>query len=207
MILEENSPLSRALEDKRLPETLFRTLSAENHGTTHKCVTPFLSCLLIFRFLFWELLLVQFYLHNFLAKFEDNNVFKHEDGKIMEINVWIAAQVVFTFLRSASKAVSATELWVQPAPAPRHCVRFPKHFFFSPAIQNYISPLSDSVCSIMQRRSSWKSVSDGGVRARLASGPLQHAGCGLGLGGRQERGRAWTKDQRPRSTETWRAES
>uniref|UniRef100_A0A3B3DWN8 Inactive dipeptidyl peptidase 10-like n=1 Tax=Oryzias melastigma TaxID=30732 RepID=A0A3B3DWN8_ORYME len=31
VILEENSPLSRALEDKRLPETLFRTLSAENH--------------------------------------------------------------------------------------------------------------------------------------------------------------------------------
>uniref|UniRef100_H2ML62 Inactive dipeptidyl peptidase 10-like n=1 Tax=Oryzias latipes TaxID=8090 RepID=H2ML62_ORYLA len=31
VILEDNSPLSRALENKRLPETLFRTLSAENH--------------------------------------------------------------------------------------------------------------------------------------------------------------------------------
>uniref|UniRef100_A0A3Q4GUF7 Inactive dipeptidyl peptidase 10-like n=1 Tax=Neolamprologus brichardi TaxID=32507 RepID=A0A3Q4GUF7_NEOBR len=31
VVLEENSRLSKALEDKRLPETLFRTLSADNH--------------------------------------------------------------------------------------------------------------------------------------------------------------------------------
>lgn len=34
VVLEDNSRLSKALEDKRLPETLFRTLSADNHGTT-----------------------------------------------------------------------------------------------------------------------------------------------------------------------------
>lgn len=33
VVLEDNSRLSKALEDKRLPETLFRTLSADNHGT------------------------------------------------------------------------------------------------------------------------------------------------------------------------------
>ncbi|XP_045912490.1 inactive dipeptidyl peptidase 10 isoform X4 [Micropterus dolomieu] len=32
VLLEDNSPLSKALEDKRLPETLFRTLPADNHG-------------------------------------------------------------------------------------------------------------------------------------------------------------------------------
>uniref|UniRef100_A0A3Q3XAT7 Inactive dipeptidyl peptidase 10-like n=1 Tax=Mola mola TaxID=94237 RepID=A0A3Q3XAT7_MOLML len=31
VVLEDNSPLSKALEDKRLPETLFRTLPADNH--------------------------------------------------------------------------------------------------------------------------------------------------------------------------------
>lgn len=36
VVLEDNSPLSKALEDKRLPETLFRTLPAENHGTTKR---------------------------------------------------------------------------------------------------------------------------------------------------------------------------
>lgn len=32
VLLEDNSPLSRALEDKRLPDTLFRTLPSDNHG-------------------------------------------------------------------------------------------------------------------------------------------------------------------------------
>uniref|UniRef100_A0A672JJJ0 Dipeptidyl-peptidase 6b n=1 Tax=Salarias fasciatus TaxID=181472 RepID=A0A672JJJ0_SALFA len=36
VLLEDNSPLSKALEDKRLPETLFRTLPADNHGETNK---------------------------------------------------------------------------------------------------------------------------------------------------------------------------
>lgn len=34
VILEDNSPLSKALEEKKLPETLFRTVQADNHGTT-----------------------------------------------------------------------------------------------------------------------------------------------------------------------------
>lgn len=34
VVLEDNNPLSKALEDKRLPENLFRTLPADNHGTT-----------------------------------------------------------------------------------------------------------------------------------------------------------------------------
>ncbi|KAF3861091.1 hypothetical protein F7725_001346, partial [Dissostichus mawsoni] len=33
VVLEDNGPLSSALQDKRLPETLFRTVSAEHHGT------------------------------------------------------------------------------------------------------------------------------------------------------------------------------
>uniref|UniRef100_A0A8C6M9K5 Dipeptidyl-peptidase 10 (Non-functional) n=1 Tax=Nothobranchius furzeri TaxID=105023 RepID=A0A8C6M9K5_NOTFU len=33
VIMEDNSPLAKALEDKRLPETLFRTVQADNHGT------------------------------------------------------------------------------------------------------------------------------------------------------------------------------
>ncbi|XP_023812591.2 inactive dipeptidyl peptidase 10 [Oryzias latipes] len=40
VILEDNSPLSRALENKRLPETLFRTLSAENHDLHLKLSLP-----------------------------------------------------------------------------------------------------------------------------------------------------------------------
>uniref|UniRef100_A0A8C9ZZC0 Dipeptidyl-peptidase 10 (Non-functional) n=1 Tax=Sander lucioperca TaxID=283035 RepID=A0A8C9ZZC0_SANLU len=41
VVLEDNSPLSKALEDKRLPETLFRTLPADNHGTTNKPLAIF----------------------------------------------------------------------------------------------------------------------------------------------------------------------
>lgn len=33
VVLEDNNPLSKALEDKRLPENLFRTLLEDNHGT------------------------------------------------------------------------------------------------------------------------------------------------------------------------------
>lgn len=33
VILEDNNPLSEALEDKRLPESLFKTVQADNHGT------------------------------------------------------------------------------------------------------------------------------------------------------------------------------
>ncbi|XP_060931104.1 inactive dipeptidyl peptidase 10 [Limanda limanda] len=40
VVLEDNSPLSRALEDKRLPETLFRTLPAENHDLHLKLSLP-----------------------------------------------------------------------------------------------------------------------------------------------------------------------
>ncbi|KAM6925539.1 inactive dipeptidyl peptidase 10 [Xenentodon cancila] len=40
VILEDNSPLSKALEDKRLPETLFRTLSADNHDLHLKLSLP-----------------------------------------------------------------------------------------------------------------------------------------------------------------------
>lgn len=39
--MEDNSPLSKALEDKRLPETLFRMLPADNHGTAKKPVAIF----------------------------------------------------------------------------------------------------------------------------------------------------------------------
>ncbi|XP_040009621.1 inactive dipeptidyl peptidase 10 isoform X1 [Xiphias gladius] len=39
-VLEDNSPLSKALEDKRLPETLFRTLPADNHDLHLKLSLP-----------------------------------------------------------------------------------------------------------------------------------------------------------------------
>lgn len=42
VVLEDNSPLSSSLEDKNLPETLFRTLSAENHGTTNRPLSEIL---------------------------------------------------------------------------------------------------------------------------------------------------------------------
>ena len=32
MVMEDNAPLSEALQGKRLPKTLFKTLSADNHG-------------------------------------------------------------------------------------------------------------------------------------------------------------------------------
>ncbi|XP_061591315.1 inactive dipeptidyl peptidase 10 isoform X2 [Cololabis saira] len=40
VMLEDNRPLSKALEDKRLPETLFRTLSADNHDLHLKLSLP-----------------------------------------------------------------------------------------------------------------------------------------------------------------------
>ncbi|XP_070766132.1 inactive dipeptidyl peptidase 10 [Enoplosus armatus] len=40
VVLEDNSPLSEALEDKRLPETLFRTLPADNHDLHLKLSLP-----------------------------------------------------------------------------------------------------------------------------------------------------------------------
>ncbi|XP_016891735.1 inactive dipeptidyl peptidase 10 isoform X2 [Cynoglossus semilaevis] len=40
VVLEDNSPLSSSLEDKNLPETLFRTLSAENHDLYLKLSLP-----------------------------------------------------------------------------------------------------------------------------------------------------------------------
>ncbi|KAK5864213.1 hypothetical protein PBY51_001173 [Eleginops maclovinus] len=40
VVLEDNSPLSAALQDKRLPETLFRTVSAENHDLHLKLSLP-----------------------------------------------------------------------------------------------------------------------------------------------------------------------
>uniref|UniRef100_A0A673CQR1 Dipeptidyl-peptidase 6b n=1 Tax=Sphaeramia orbicularis TaxID=375764 RepID=A0A673CQR1_9TELE len=42
VVLEDNSPLSKALEDKSLPETLFRIISADNQGTIKKPDTVFL---------------------------------------------------------------------------------------------------------------------------------------------------------------------
>ncbi|XP_040909774.1 inactive dipeptidyl peptidase 10 [Toxotes jaculatrix] len=40
VVLEDNSPLSEALEDKRLPETLFRTVPADNHELHLKLSLP-----------------------------------------------------------------------------------------------------------------------------------------------------------------------
>ncbi|KAM9830557.1 inactive dipeptidyl peptidase 10 isoform 2-T2 [Syngnathus typhle] len=40
VVLEDNSPLAKALEDKRLPENLFRTLSADNHDVHLKLSLP-----------------------------------------------------------------------------------------------------------------------------------------------------------------------
>ncbi|XP_054639787.1 inactive dipeptidyl peptidase 10 [Dunckerocampus dactyliophorus] len=40
VVLEDNSPLSKALEDKHLPETLFRTLSADSHDVHLKLSLP-----------------------------------------------------------------------------------------------------------------------------------------------------------------------
>lgn len=60
---------------------------------------------------------------------------------------------------------------------------------------------------VIQKWPSWESVCDGGICPRLASGPLRHIWRGLGLGGRQERGRAGTEDHHHGSTEAWLAES
>ncbi|XP_010787215.1 dipeptidyl aminopeptidase-like protein 6, partial [Notothenia coriiceps] len=40
VVLEDNGPLSSALQDKRLPETLFRTVSAEHHDLHLKLSLP-----------------------------------------------------------------------------------------------------------------------------------------------------------------------
>nr|XP_057906734.1 inactive dipeptidyl peptidase 10 isoform X2 [Doryrhamphus excisus] len=40
VVLEDNSPLSKALEDKHLPETLFRTLSGDGHDVHLKLSLP-----------------------------------------------------------------------------------------------------------------------------------------------------------------------
>ncbi|XP_049610417.1 inactive dipeptidyl peptidase 10 isoform X2 [Syngnathus scovelli] len=40
VVLEDNSPLAKALEDKRLPENLFRILSADNHDVHLKLSLP-----------------------------------------------------------------------------------------------------------------------------------------------------------------------
>ncbi|XP_068598933.1 inactive dipeptidyl peptidase 10 [Brachionichthys hirsutus] len=40
VVLEDNSPLVKALQDKRLPETLFRTLPADNHDLHLKLSLP-----------------------------------------------------------------------------------------------------------------------------------------------------------------------
>uniref|UniRef100_A0A1A8KGB0 Dipeptidyl-peptidase 10 (Non-functional) n=1 Tax=Nothobranchius kuhntae TaxID=321403 RepID=A0A1A8KGB0_NOTKU len=40
VIMEDNSPLAKALEDKRLPETLFRTVQADNHDLHLKLSLP-----------------------------------------------------------------------------------------------------------------------------------------------------------------------
>ncbi|XP_038165361.1 inactive dipeptidyl peptidase 10 [Cyprinodon tularosa] len=40
VILEDNNPLSEALEDKRLPESLFKTVQADNHDLHLKLVLP-----------------------------------------------------------------------------------------------------------------------------------------------------------------------
>ncbi|XP_037540604.1 inactive dipeptidyl peptidase 10 [Nematolebias whitei] len=40
VILEDNSPLSKALEEKKLPETLFRTVQADNHDLHLKLSLP-----------------------------------------------------------------------------------------------------------------------------------------------------------------------
>ncbi|MEQ2184314.1 hypothetical protein GOODEAATRI_006521 [Goodea atripinnis] len=41
VILEDNNPMSEALEDKRLPESLFRTVQADNHGREDQHVPSF----------------------------------------------------------------------------------------------------------------------------------------------------------------------
>lgn len=66
-----------------------------------------------------------------------------------------------------------------------------------------VTVLADPVHLVSQGRGSWQSVRDGGICPRLASGPLWHTQCGLGLGGRQEWGWPWTKDQRCGSTQAW----
>lgn len=86
----------------------------------------------------------------------------------------------------------------------------------SPALQPMIPSLSFTITSqtpvailanpvrlVVQKWPPRQSVSDGGICPRLASCPLQHAQCGLGLGGRQEWGRTWTEDHRYGSTQAW----
>lgn len=102
--------------------------------------------------------------------------------------------------RSAPEAVSASGLRGQPAPSPHHGVSvwttrqhvFNKNLTWDS--QASILSLACPVCPAGQGQHSRESVCDGGVRPGLASGPLQYAQCGLGLGGRQERGRAWTEN-------------
>ena len=112
------------------------------------------------------------------------------------------------FLRSAPEALSASGLRGQPAPSPHHCVSVPEQshhtlgLFVSPVLQ-HMTPLNPSTVStpadpvglVAQRWRPGQSVGDGGVFPRLASGPLQLAERGLGLGGRPERGRPRTEDR------------
>lgn len=60
---------------------------------------------------------------------------------------------------------------------------------------------------VAQRWRSRQSVGDGGICPRLASGSFRHSQCGLGLGGRQERGRPRAEDDRCGFTQAGLAQS
>lgn len=59
-----------------------------------------------------------------------------------------------------------------------------------------LATVSDPICLVAQGWRSRQSVGDGGICPRLASGSFRHSQRGLGLGGRQERGRPRAEDDR-----------
>ena len=75
--------------------------------------------------------------------------------------------------------------------------------FFTLPRPTTVTVLADPVRLVAQGWRPWQPVGDRGICPRLASGPLRHAQCGLGLGGRQEWGRPWTEDHRRGSTQAW----
>lgn len=153
----------------------------------------------------------------------------------LRLNVFleIIFQMYFSLsalLRPAPETVSTSGLRGQPAPSPHHCVSVterdtPEQLdcpdVMSPVLQPWpfglfplfqkplttVTALAHPVRPVAQRRRSRQSVGDRGICPGLASGPLQLAECGPGLGGRPERRRPRTENRRSGSAQARRAPS